>query len=142
MADLYLTWQDIHSMSRKLALELSAIEDWKRMLVITRGGLVPAAILSQDLGINWIETIGLSSYRGQEQTSLELIKPCQIDSARYLVVDELVDSGDTARYVRALIPNCYIATLIAKPDGQPHADKFVQLVDQETWVYFPWEVNE
>lgn len=58
-----------------------------------------------------------------------------------LVVDDLTDTGKTARVVRAMLPNAHFATVYAKPAGVPTVDTFVTEVSQDTWIYFPWDMG-
>ena len=61
------------------------------------------------------------------------------DGAGFLIVDDLVDRGTTARVVRKLLPRAHFACLYAKPEGRPLTDTFVTEVPQDTWVLFPWD---
>ena len=58
-----------------------------------------------------------------------------------LVIDDLVDTGKTARLVRDLVPKCHYATMYAKPAGRPLVDTFITEVSQDTWIYFPWDMG-
>jgi xanthine phosphoribosyltransferase len=58
-----------------------------------------------------------------------------------LIVDDLVDTGKTAKVVRALIPRAHFATVYAKPLGRPLVDTFITEVSQDTWIYFPWDTG-
>ena len=58
-----------------------------------------------------------------------------------LVVDDLTDTGKTARVVREMLPNAHFATVYAKPAGVPVVDTFVTEVSQDTWIYFPWDMG-
>ena len=58
-----------------------------------------------------------------------------------LVVDDLVDSGETVRAVRAIMPNAHVAAIYAKPAGRPLVDSFVSAVPQDTWIDFPWDLG-
>jgi len=58
-----------------------------------------------------------------------------------LVVDDLVDTGTTARFVKQLLPESHLATVYAKPAGKPLVDSFVTEVSQDTWIYFPWDLS-
>ncbi|MDA6584404.1 phosphoribosyltransferase family protein, partial [Escherichia coli] len=72
------------------------------MVCITRGGLVPAAIVTRELGIRMIETVCIASYHDyQSQGQLKVIKevaPHLLTEGGegILVVDDLVDTGKTA----------------------------------------------
>ncbi len=57
------------------------------------------------------------------------------------MVDDLTDTGKTASKVRQMLPKCHIATVYAKPKGVPMADTFVTEVSQDTWIYFPWDLD-
>ena len=57
------------------------------------------------------------------------------------MVDDLVDTGKTARVVREMLPKAHIATVYAKPQGRPLVDTFVTEVSQDTWIYFPWDMG-
>ena len=58
-----------------------------------------------------------------------------------LIVDDLVDTGKTARVVRDLLPKAHFATVYAKPMGRPLVDTFITEVSQDTWIYFPWDTG-
>ncbi len=58
-----------------------------------------------------------------------------------LIVDDLVDTGQTAKIVRALLPRAHFATVYAKPMGRPLVDTFITEVSQDTWIYFPWDTG-
>jgi xanthine phosphoribosyltransferase len=58
-----------------------------------------------------------------------------------LIVDDLVDSGRTAKIVRDLMPKAHYATVYAKPMGRPLVDTFVTEVSQDTWIHFPWDTG-
>ena len=50
-----------------------------------------------------------------------------------------MDSGDTARAVRAALPLAKFGCLYAKPAGRPYTDVFIAEVPQDTWILFPWD---
>ena len=57
------------------------------------------------------------------------------------MIDDLVDSGNTYRLIREHLPKAHFACVYAKPAGVPTADTFVTEVSQDTWVYFPWDME-
>jgi xanthine phosphoribosyltransferase len=63
------------------------------------------------------------------------------DGKGVLVIDDLVDTGATARVVREMLPHAHFATVYAKPQGRPLVDTFVTEVSQDTWIYFPWDLG-
>ena len=58
-----------------------------------------------------------------------------------MVVDDLVDTGATAKVVREMLPKAHFATIYAKPLGRPLVDTFITEVSQDTWIYFPWDMG-
>ena len=63
------------------------------------------------------------------------------DGTGLLVIDDLVDTGKTARIVRDMLPKAHFATVYAKPLGRPLVDTFITEVSQDTWIYFPWDLG-
>ena len=71
-----VSWDQFHRDSRALAWRLSGQGKWEAIVCITRGGLVPAAIVARELGIRMIETVCIASYHDYEsQGDLQVIKP-------------------------------------------------------------------
>lgn len=141
---LSVTWQEVHRDTRELARRLKKKGPWQGIVAITRGGLVPAAILARELNIRLIDTVCVTSYENEsEQTGLKILKPVIAASEHggqgWLVVDDLVDTGKTAKEVRAMLPNAHFATIYAKPQGRPLTDTTIGEVPQDVWVYFPWD---
>ena len=68
-----------------------------------------------------------------------MLKGIEGDGEGWLVVDDLVDSGNTLKMVRDMLPKAHFATVYAKPAGRPLVDTFVTEVSQDTWIAFPWE---
>jgi xanthine phosphoribosyltransferase len=143
-----VSWDQFHRDARALAWRLSGQGQWGAVVCITRGGLVPAAIVARELNIRVIETICVASYDYKDQGELRVLKEVSPAVAALgdggkgvLIVDDLVDTGKTARVVRGLLPNAHFATVYAKPMGRPMVDTFVTEVSQDTWIYFPWDLG-
>ncbi|MFZ5710297.1 MAG: xanthine phosphoribosyltransferase [Pseudomonadota bacterium] len=145
----HVSWDQIHRDARALAWRLDKqgpLESgaWKAVVAITRGGLVPAAIVSRELDIRIVDTISVKSYNHQSQMSAQVIKAPQADlmgdGTGILVVDDLVDTGKTLELVRKLYPKAHFATVYAKPQGRPMVDTYITEVSQDTWIFFPWDM--
>lgn len=144
-----VSWDQFHRDSRALAWRLHAAGPFQAIVCITRGGLVPAGIVARELGVRLIETVCIASYSHTSQGELKVLKdvaPSIVqcgggEGAEVLIVDDLVDTGQTARVVRALLPRSHFATVYAKPMGRPMVDTFVTEVSQDTWIYFPWDTG-
>jgi hypothetical protein len=57
-----VSWDQSHRDSRALAWRLNGVGPFEAIVCITRGGLVPAAIVARELGIRIIETVSVISY--------------------------------------------------------------------------------
>ena len=145
-----VSWDQLHRDARALAWRLSAVNKWDAIVCITRGGLVPSAIVARELGIRHIDTVCINSYHDyRNQGEVEVLKGVSrevIDlgageGERVLVVDDLVDTGRTARVVKEMLPRAHLATVYGKPQGIEHVDTFVTEVSQDTWIYFPWDTS-
>lgn len=143
-----VSWDQLHRDARALAWRLVDHGDWEAIACITRGGLVPTAIVARELGIRLIDTVCVTSYHDyKNQSEMEILKRVEptvarLDKdARVLIVDELVDTGGTARVVRQMLPNAHFATVYAKPIGREFVDTFITEVSQDTWIYFPWDTS-
>ncbi|MER5172534.1 xanthine phosphoribosyltransferase [Thioclava sp. GXIMD2076] len=145
----HISWDQIHRDARALAWRLDGkgpIEgNWKAVVGITRGGLVPAMIMARELDIRTVDTISVKSYNHQARTEPHVIKPPQADimgadGEGVLIVDDLVDTGRTLELVRTLYPKAHFATIYAKPMGVPMVDSYVTEVSQDTWIFFPWDM--
>src|SRR5688500_20386993 len=105
-----VSWDQFHRDSRALAWRLAGEGPFEAVVAVTRGGLVPAAIVARELGIRVIETVCIASYDYDKQGQIEVLKTVGEPIARLnggakvLIVDELVATGATARAVRAIRP--------------------------------------
>jgi xanthine phosphoribosyltransferase len=143
-----VSWDQFHRDARALAWRLAGLDrDFKAIVCITRGGLVPAAIISRELNIRLIETVCIASYHDYvtqgEMAVLKGITPTLLENGGegVLVIDDLTDTGKTAAEVRAMLPKAHFACVYAKPSGVPVIDTFVTEVSQDTWIYFPWDMG-
>ena len=141
-----VSWEELHRNAKALAWRLIDGIDgqpWKGIVAVTRGGLVPAAIVARELDIRLIETACISSYSGTQSGQANILKPVAVSDggAGWLIIDDLVDTGKTAKILREMLPKAHFATIYAKPLGRPLVDTFVTEVSQDTWIFFPWDVD-
>ena len=143
-----VSWDQFHRDARALAWRLAAAGPFDAIVAVTRGGLVPAAIVARELEVRVIETVCIASYHDYKtQGALQVLKTIATEivklneGARILVVDDLVDTGATAKVVREMLPRAHFATVYAKPLGRPLVDTFITEVSQDTWIYFPWDMG-
>jgi xanthine phosphoribosyltransferase len=146
--EIVISWPELHRDARYLSRVLHELGDWKGIIAITRGGLVPAALVARELEIRLIDTVCIVSYGGgesggaeQKQGELRWLKSVPGDGDGWLLIDDLVDTGRTAQAVRERLPKAHFATLYAKPLGRTVVDTFVKEFRQEKWIYFPWDID-
>jgi xanthine phosphoribosyltransferase len=143
-----VSWDQFHRDARALAWRLNGAGPFRAIVTVTRGGLVPAAIVARELDVRLVETVCVASYDHTRQGELRVLKGVADEIMRMngdgqdvLIVDDLVDTGATAKVVRDLLPRAHFATVYAKPMGRPLVDTFVTEVSQDTWIFFPWDTG-
>jgi uncharacterized protein len=147
----HLTWTQVEDLAIRLADRLPTTYDV--MLVITRGGMVPACIISERLNLRNILVAAVMFYSDLERT---LDKPIflqfpgdpLLNQRRVLIVDDVWDSGRTIVAVRERVlaaggqPDT--AVLHFKPTHSRYAairpDYYVDETD--AWIVYPWDVGE
>ena len=139
--DFIVSWAELHRDARALAWRLLELGPWKGIIAITRGGMVPAAIIARELEVHLVDTICVMTYNEQKQGQSSIVKPFTGDSEGFLLIDDLVDTGTTAKIVREMVPKAHFATVYAKPAGRPIVDTFITEVSQDTWIRFPWDME-
>ena len=146
--EIIISWVELHRDARHLSHVLHEKGPWKGIIAVTRGGLVPAALVARELDIRLVDTICVTSYdassagkAAQAQGGIQVLKGVSGDGAGYLLIDDLVDTGKTAQAVRKLLPKAYFATLYAKPAGRPIVDVCVKEFKQTKWIHFPWDIE-
>jgi xanthine phosphoribosyltransferase len=133
-----VSWEELHRHGKALAWRLIDKGPWQGIMAITRGGLVPAAIVARELDIRVIETACIVGYRAEPASGVlpeaKVLKAPAVtgDGTGWLVIDDLVDTGRTAELLRRQYPKAHFATIYAKPQGRPQED---------TWIYFPWDIE-
>ncbi|EHC74265.1 Xanthine-guanine phosphoribosyltransferase [Salmonella enterica subsp. enterica serovar Minnesota str. A4-603] len=156
MSEKYVvTWDMLQIHARKLASRLMPSEQWKGIIAVSRGGLVPGALLARELGIRHVDTVCISSYDHDNQRELKVLKRAEGDGEGFIVIDDLVDTGGTAvaitiayraRFntavaIREMYPKAHFVTIFAKPAGRPLVDDYVIDIPQNTWIEQPWDMG-
>ena len=119
------------------------------ILGISRGGLIPAAILSYMLDVRLIQAVRVQHYDDQDnrlESGPQFIEGPQpfasfnIETQRLLVVDDIIDTGETLKLVlEAVQPHAdeiKVAALYVRSNQKHSADWYWKVEDE--WVVFPW----
>lgn len=137
-AEYHLFWEELHRDCRTLAKQLAGTR-WVGIAGIARGGVIPATILARELGVRLLDTLCIASYAHDRQGEIEILKSIEGNGSGWLIVDDLVDTGGTAKLARELLPEAKFAAVYAKPKGMPLADYYAREFSQDTWLHFPWD---
>lgn len=146
MENLHLGWRAIESACRSLAEDIrvqNAGDKFECMVAIARGGLIPATLIYEYLGLNVpIYTLHMSSYHSDDRTQSKIKFRTLLLAGGFpepaLVVDDIADSGNTMQAI-SKHGSFFKVTLAVKPRGEPFVNAYSILVPQDWWVIFPWE---
>jgi hypoxanthine phosphoribosyltransferase len=147
----HLTWTQIEDLAIRLADHLPTTYDV--MLVITRGGMVPACIVSERINLRNILVAAVMFYTRQEHTLdrpifLQFPADPLLNSKRVLIVDDVWDSGRTIMAVRERVIDAggypETAVLHFKPNHTRYPDIRPDFYVDETdaWIVYPWDLGE
>ena len=117
------------------------------IVAVARGGLTIAHFLAQSLNLRELFTLNSIHYENDKKLdTIEIFNIPNLNSAKKVViVDDIVDSGDTLKAVVELLqskyPNCQfkIATLFYKPTALITPDYTIK--EAKEWIDFFWETD-
>ena len=123
--------------------------DYDYIIGIGRGGLIPATMLGYKLNKK-VLTFGVNTYNDQvKEDNFVIYQQPEIlkSKSRYLVVDDICDSGNTFSIFKKLydhntsIPqhSFEYASLFVKDKSSHMVDYYGFSVPEKTWLVFPWE---
>ncbi len=117
------------------------------LLSIARGGVLPGLFLAHAMDTNRLFTLNAIHYDDTKKLdSMEIFNLPDLSSAKkVLVVDDIVDSGDTVSAVLKLLRGNYpdiefkLASIFYKPSASIQPDFSVREADR--WIDFFWEAD-
>ncbi len=142
--DFPVSWEELHRHAKALAWRLIGQGplngQWRAVIGVARGGLIPATIVAREMGVHIVDTVCITHYDELvELPEPKMTKMVAGDGQGCLIIDDLVDTGKTFEVVRKYLPKAHYATIYAKPVGKPQVDSYVMEISQDTWIHFPWE---
>jgi uncharacterized protein len=151
MIKQHLTWTQIEDLAIRLADRLPTGYDV--MLVITRGGMVPACIISERLNLRNIMVAAVMFYTEREHTLdkpifLQFPADPLLNGKRVLVVDDVWDSGRTIMAVRERVLDAggipETAVLHYKPTHTTYSNirPDYHVDETDAWIVYPWDVGQ
>ena len=143
-----MSWDQFHRDARALAWRLADAGRSRRWSASPAAAWCRRRSSRANSTSGIIETVCVASYDYTTQGELERAQDVATEIAvgdgggkGVLIVDDLVDTGKTAKVVRDLLPEAHFATVYAKPMGRPMVDTFITEVSQDTWIFFPWDTG-
>jgi xanthine phosphoribosyltransferase len=117
------------------------------LLGVARGGLTLSHLMAQAMDMRNLYTLNSIHYEGELKLDTFNIFniPDMSHAKKVLVIDDIVDSGETMREILKVLaqkfPNTEfkLATLFYKPTAVIEADYTVKVADK--WIDFFWEVD-
>ena len=136
-----ISWEQLHRDAKALAWRLLEFDFFNGIVAVTRGGLVPAAIVARELDIRLVDTVCIASYAWQDQKGeMKVLKSVDGNGEGWLIVDDLVDTGRTAKTVRDMLsPGPFWQQCMPNRPAGRLVDTYVTEVSQDTWILFPWD---
>lgn len=145
MDKLFLSWQDITEQLIDIHSKTKQFDNNAAIIGLSRGGLVPAVILSHLKNINTFYSCGIKSYSEQNKSTeimfqypdKEIIKNKDV----VYVVDDICDTGGTLKFMENyLLPIKMVSiTLIYRTNEVYRPNYFGSELSDKRWVVFPWE---
>ena len=121
---VFVEWDDVEQMVDHLAnLITTSGRTFSWVAGVTRGGLVPAVMLSHKLKLPMIPITTMEKVENDSQT---------------IIVDEIYDTGNTIEKLKLCNPRAAYAVLFHN-DHLPELDFYCVKRDLTDWIIFPWE---
>lgn len=145
----YVTWSDVQRILANLAKTVSSVYRPEVIVAIAKGGLIPARVISDILGVEETGYIEVKFYKGVgirgEKPFVKSIAVPLIKDKNVLIVDDVVDSGRTVQLVidtlSVYAPRVLKSlVLYVKPWSTYNPDFYYEVTND--WIVFPWEVCE
>ncbi|RLG84367.1 MAG: phosphoribosyltransferase [Thermoprotei archaeon] len=149
---IYISWEKVIELCYKLANKIanSGYEP-DAIVVVLRGGVLPALILSDYLGVEEFYAIRAKHWGIGDEVYKEpaiLWVGGDLSNKRLLIVDEVVDTGKTLKRIVDEIKNRYrpieikTAVLHVKPTTTYLPDFYAEKINEWTWIFYPWSLIE
>lgn len=160
MKKLYYTWSDVESQTQEILRQIT-LSKWQPDYVVglTRGGLVPANLISQYLEVP-MECLKVSLRDGVDPEHNLWMAEDAYEGKNLLIVDDINDSGATLNWIKKdwedfhpSKPNPWkkiwgdtvrVATLIDNESSKSKLDinysaVTINKAEEDLWIVFPWE---
>lgn len=152
MKIIYIPWSKGIEYCYKLAsMILDDNLEVDTIVAVSRGGLVPARIVSDVLGVDELVVIR-SKFWGvgstvRKEPEISVHEKIDFKDQRVLVVDEVTDTGATLTRITRLVKahgasGVKTAVLHYKSTSEFKPDYFVEKLEEWAWIFYPWSLGE
>jgi len=129
----------------RLADRIARDRQWRGVVGVANGGIYPAGKVADRLALEYRE-IRITTYRGRTKVAPEILSAIDDldDGDGLMVVDDIVDSGDTALTIHRMLPRATLLVVYVKAEGIEKlrelglAPVYAERLPQESWIVFPW----
>lgn len=144
----YISWSEYGNLTEALAEKVRAVgKEYDLVVGIARGGIPVSMVVSDHLNVK-VDFINVKSYNdiGKRTTPRILSTLTEaVQGKRLLLVDDLVDQGDTIAFVKDYLNaqrpgSLEVAVLFIKPWSRSQPDYYLETVSE--WIVFPFELGE
>jgi len=148
---IYLSWTDVDRLISGLVPRLESYS-YDLIIAITRGGIIPGAIIAERLAIQQVLVASVDFYEDEKsQLDWPVFMQFPADSflrgKQALIVDDIWDRGKQVVSVTERIKyaggQSLSAVLHYKPERSSFPDKMPDFYAVKTadWIIYPWEVE-
>ncbi|MEA3373358.1 MAG: phosphoribosyltransferase family protein [Campylobacterota bacterium] len=115
------------------------------IVAIARGGMMLGQVMGYGLGVRNVQTIHVESYDGDcQRDSVSVYGSCDLSNAkRVLIVDDIVDSGETLQAVLETLqrssPDVQIKTAALFYKSTASVSPDFKVREATEWIGFFWE---
>lgn len=152
MEILYVPWSKALSMCYRLAeIVMDSGEEFSSVVTISRGGLVPARIVSDVIGVDDFHVVRSRFWgvggRVSSEPKISHYEGLNLKGKEVLIVDEVIDTGTTMSRIARLVSDLGAlkiksAVLHYKTASSFKPDYYVEKVEKWVWIYYPWSFSE
>ncbi|ACL10804.1 phosphoribosyltransferase [Desulfurococcus amylolyticus 1221n] len=149
---IYIPWSKAIELCYRLAsMILDSGKRYDTVIAVSRGGLIPARIISDVLGVEDLVVLRSKLWgiggKIRSEPEISIHEPPDFKNRKVLVVDEVVDTGATLTRITRLIRDLgadLVETAVVhyKSTSSFKPDYYVEKIDEWAWIFYPWSFTE
>ena len=148
---VYLSWSDVDKLVNHMLPRLTAY-DYDGIIAITRGGIIPGAIIAERLNISQVLVASVDFYEDEEHdldwpVFMQFPADSFLRGKAILIVDDIWDRGKQVVNVTERVNQAggrpFSVVLHYKPHRSNFPNKTPDIFARQTkdWIIYPWEVE-